>query len=352
MPTLNETLEQNTYFRILEYGSAMTKKTWWAGRAAEAGFNVLILDCDGKVGVLKQLSSAAKERVFVIDIMDMPLRAVASEFMTYFLTTNKLLWNTRTKQKLHSLSPEQIQTPELLKDIILIEPEKLNRNWVIVIDSYTALVESLVNRFALENNIDLSDAKKVDWDGYGFTGRMASWIISTLKQLLKCHIIVIGHKDIYEKRKTIIVNGRKEQTIEWQRQQPKSTSGPHAMLLAKHFTDILIFKLIGEQFKIEVRASSEQDGGGIFIPPNLYTWDELSFTKACVFAGMPIPGEHPTPDFSLSIEQAQTFVTKGKRATPLTQLSGGVITPETKEKTTPTVSPTGSTSPFQDLFKK
>jgi len=354
MPTLDETLEQNTYFRILAYGSAMTKKTWWAGRAAEAGFNVLILDCDGKIGVLKHLTPEARKRIFVLDIMDTPARAISAEFMTYFLTSNKLIWDTKAKQKLHSLSPEQSRDPALLKDIVLLEPAALDRNWVVVLDSYTALVESLTHRFAIENNIDLADAKKVEWEGYGFTGRMASWIISTLKQLLRCHIIVIGHKDVYEKRKTTVVNGRKEQTIEWQRQQPKSTSGPHAMLLAKHFTDILIFKLVGEMFKIEVRASSEQDGGGIFIPPKLYSWDELSFNQACQFAGMPTPEKTspklPAPDFSLSTETAQRFVTKSKRAIPITQQTGGIISPEATPETTP--ESTAKSNPFNLNFRR
>ena len=84
MPELDTSLDEQIRLRLLLYGPAKTKKTWLAGTAAEAGFNVLLLDNEQGAGILRNLSPEARKRIYRIDIQDDGKRAVAAEFITYF----------------------------------------------------------------------------------------------------------------------------------------------------------------------------------------------------------------------------------------------------------------------------
>lgn len=68
MPTFESTQQDYNWLRIRVYGYAKLRKTWWAGTAAEAGFNVLHLSAErGGHGIFKHLSPAARKRIFVLD---------------------------------------------------------------------------------------------------------------------------------------------------------------------------------------------------------------------------------------------------------------------------------------------
>lgn len=275
------------------YGPAKTKKTWWAGAAAEAGFNVLFFEGDGNFGILKNLSQEAQERVYVVPARDRLNKAVFAELMAVFLETKTLIWDEK----------EQVARQKITKDLrdqcIFIDKADLDTNWVIVVDSYTALCASISLQYCLENAIALSDAKKTDWDGYAWAGRLATFMIQQLKNIFDCHVIVIGHSDVYEKKKTV---GDKQVT-DWTRMLPKSTSGPHALTLAKNFTDIFLFSIVGTTFYIDTRADKDRDGGTINIKPDRYKWDDLQFADVIKQAGLSLPpADLPLPDFSITDE--------------------------------------------------
>lgn len=293
MPSLSQKItdlaENPPLLRQLYYGSPKTRKTWLAGTAAEAGFNTILLDSDhGYHILLKNLSPKAQKRLMVIESRDALKKATAAEFMTRFLKFGLVTFNESTR--------EIITNVKLIdENCIQLSAEKhLNQNTVLIVDSYTALVRSIASRYAIEHKIDLTDPKKTDWEGYAWCGALASWMLDRLSRL-PCHVIIIGHKTVYEKR------AKDQKTIEWTRQQIKSTSGPHSMTIGDMFSDILYFENVSSSLtKISTRADKDMEGGSRMIPPDSYKWDDLQFKDICKFAGIKLPDKSlPYLDFSI-----------------------------------------------------
>lgn len=277
MPTLPQSFAESTKLRLLMYGPPKSRKTWLAGTAAEAGYNVLLLDTENGAGILRQLSPAAQARIYRIDVSDDGKRAVAAEFVTRFCRAEKFNWD-ETNRKYVARCPEGATC-------ITIDKSRFNLNTVVILDSYSALCWSVAYRYCLENNIDLSDASKTEWEGYRWAGQLLTWMITQLVNL-PCHFILVGHQEMYEKRR--------ENKVEWSRLQMKSASGPHAMTIAKNFDDVLYFSVRGSQVYVDARPEKDRDGGGRIIPPAQYKWEDLQFANICQLAGMPAPSQKQT----------------------------------------------------------
>jgi hypothetical protein len=272
MPEYVDTETNYNLIRVLVYGFAKTKKTWWAGTAAEAGFNVMHLSVEkGGHGIFKHLSTVAKRRIFVMDCTDELNRPVAAEFFSYFCGGRKFYWHEQDKRV--SLTP--------IKGYRCIDIQNLTRNVVLVVDPWTAIVESLVTRFCLENGIDMTDPKKPDWDHYRWCGALATHLLGQL-MTLPCHVILIAHETMYEKRK----EERGQSRVEWARRQIVSTSGPHAMTVPRKFDEVLHFEWRGRNLFIETLAQEGADGGGRFLAPGSYTWENLAFSVLADAAGI------------------------------------------------------------------
>jgi len=274
MPQLDTSLEEETLLRLMAFGPGKTRKTWWAGTAAEAGFNVILLDSDDGCAILKNLSPAARKRIYRVNIGDTKKRAVAAEFMTWFCKMPSIFWN-ETDQK-------RMIKPDV--NCIQLDWARFDRNTVVICDSYSALCWSLALRYCIENQIDLADASKTEWDGYRFCGQLATWMLGQL-HTLPCHFILIGHQEVYEK----YVGTGRDRKIDWTRTQMKSVSGPHAMTIAKGFDEVLYFTIQGSSVSIDLRPEKDRDGGGRVIPPGRYKWEDLSFKEVCKLASIPLP---------------------------------------------------------------
>ena len=265
--------EKKMLLRVLAYGPAKTKKTWWAAKAAESNFNVILLDGDDGWHILKNIDKQYQKRISVIRMVDTHKSAAFCKGMTTLLKEYKLVWDEVKKQS-SKLQPNA--------NCIYLNFETLTRNDVVIVDSWTALTYSLMFQFAMENDIDISDANKVEWDGYGWAGRIATWMINQL-QALPCHVIVIGHRTVYEKR------SKDGKTVESQRQQLASTSGNHAATMPGKFSDILTFSIKGASYKIDTSGDYDRDGGSRLFPPKIYNWEELQFKDLILAAGNVLP---------------------------------------------------------------
>jgi hypothetical protein len=285
MPQLDTRLKQNDMLlRLLNYGPAKSKKTWWVGKAAEAHFNILLLDGDNGWHILKHTKPEAQHRIRVINVMDDLNRVVFAPMITRLVKSGKMNWDEVERKVQFSAND----------NCIAIDLNKLGRFDILVIDSWTALVTSLMWQYAKENSIDLSEADKSDWDFYGWGGRMALWIASRLTAL-PCHLVVIAHATIYEKRSK---DGKK---IISQKRQIISTSGPNAMQMPAKFSDLLYFYMHKSAFKIDTKGTDEQDGGSRLIAPGVYNWDELQFIDLIKAAGMEAPtADNPNIDYSFA----------------------------------------------------
>ena len=267
--------------RELVFGPPKAKKTWWAAKAAEAGFNVVLVDGDDGTHILNQISDEAKSRIQIVDAVDKLNKSIMAVFMVNLLKGKPFVWDEQVKSMIVGNKNDE-------HSHYTFDVSKFTMNDVLIIDSWTALSWSVAFRYCIENAIDLSNATKTEWDGYGWSGRMLNWILNQLSAL-PCHVIVIGHQDEYSKRKS---DGK---TVEFTRTQVKSVSGPHSMQIAKHFSDVLFFKIVGSAFKIDASANKDRDGGSRNIEPKTFDWNELQFGDIYKASGFPDNTVTPQP---------------------------------------------------------
>jgi len=274
--------------RQLLYGRQKTKKTWWAAKAAEANFNVVLFDGDDGWHILTNIKPEYQRRITVVDCVDTTSKAVFSVFLSRLLKKGRIVWNEPEKKV-------QIRPDE---NCIAIDLTQLTKNDVVIVDSWTALVWSLTYRYALENDIDLTDPEKDDWEFYRWGGRIATWIANQL-QSLPCHVIVIAHEVEYQKMKK---NSQGKDEVDSVRLQIKSISGPHASTMGTFFSDVLHFRQKSEtQFFIDAFGTGDAEGGSRLVEPKSYNWNDLSFKDYCIKAGVALPPEtNRLLDFSIN----------------------------------------------------
>ena len=161
MPPLTAKLEKGTNLRLLLYGQQKMRKTWWAGKFAEAGFNVLLIDSDDGTQILKQIAPKAQHLIQIVNSKDDFDRACAFLFLTNFLKGKPIVWDDTARRSIYNIDDANKEHAHYALDI-----SKFNSNTVLILDTWTAIAPLTMLQFALTNNIDLTDASKTEWDGY------------------------------------------------------------------------------------------------------------------------------------------------------------------------------------------
>jgi len=271
MPMASDYSNHGRMVRALIYGPDKTKKTWWACRAAEAGYNVILIDGDDGSSITKQLPPAAQERILVVDVVNTQKRAVFARFMASFCRPgNAFLWDEQEKV---SISEKTKLNPD--HSYVRFEPSKFTSNDVVVIDSWTALAASSQIEWANDQNVDLTAVEK-EGDQFSllnFQARILDYVLNQI-HTMPCHVIVVGHETVYEKFKTDS-NGKRvivsSDTI------PISSTGPQGKKLGKHFNDVLRFyKLNDTAYRIDSAGGANIAGGSRLLPPKQYKWEEVT----------------------------------------------------------------------------
>lgn len=260
--------------RNFVYGQEKSKKTWWACRAAEFGFNVILVDGDDGASIVKQLPVEAQRRILIVDAVNTANVQVFSRFMATFMRGNPFIWDEKAKVSLpitHALKSD--------KSYVKFDITQLTMNDVVVIDSWTALAASLLLEWASVNNIALTEVEK-EGDQFslmGYQSRFLDYVLTKIKTF-PCHIIVIGHETVYEKFEG---KGRDRKVVE-QRTQPFSSTGPHAKKIGAHFSNCLRFsKLSDLAFRIDSGGDANTMGGCRQLEPKKWDWKLL--TPADIF---------------------------------------------------------------------
>lgn len=248
--------------RLMLYGREKTRKTMWALSAAALDLNVLLIDGDDGAHIASQFPSKLMQRVAHIRCVDTPEEFIFAKLVTHMVTGKPFAFQEATGRLTSKVgaSGEWFQCDGL---------DKLSRNDVLVIDSWTALTASMKLQYSQTNGIDLADAAKTEWPGYGWMQNLTDHILNCLHHL-PCHIIVIAHEQQYEKYK----GTGKERVLDWQRTQPLGASGNTSGRLGKHFSDI--FRFVGKSTKstsIEAFGKSDQVGGSRYFPPEKFTYE-------------------------------------------------------------------------------
>lgn len=332
MPSANQFLINDDTLRLFIYGPAKSRKTWWALKAAEAGFRVLLFDFERGASIVNMIDTKARERIYILEAHDAPTDAYAAAFATSALKSHEFYFEEETRRVSINRG----------KNMRHCNMTQFGRDTVVVFDSYTALAVSTARQYAFQNNIDLADAAKTQWEGYRWCGALLTWMLTQMK-LLRCHVICIGHETQYEKYKKHPTDPNKQGPLEWTRRQPSSTSNPHGMSITQHFTDVMYFHVTGRTAKIDTRGNKYEEGGGRHIPPDEYEWDKLQFIDIIRHCSMPVPGE--------SIEMAAGFDFPTFEGVQLGGAKPAATTTNTTEAA-PTMERTSASATVQPLSTK
>lgn len=273
MPQIDETLNKDNLARILCYGAAKTRKTWWATRAAELGFNVILADVDYGFHVTQALSPEARKRIYHLD-----MRAPVEDFKNSGALTlvhamqGKVTFYDETTRR---YTPKRDVSAD--SNYAVLNFNKLTSRDVLIIDSWTELVQHIVASDRMI--VDPSQVPKLEWDDYGKMRLLLDLFLANMGKL-NCHVIVIGHSETVGKRKKDApAKAKPEDAIEQIRLQPMSVSRSHAETLASKFTDVLFFSIpsatVGTM--ISTKGSVDFDAGSRRFAPALRKFDDLTF---------------------------------------------------------------------------
>jgi hypothetical protein len=270
MPYADNFEEHGRLVRAIIYGRDKTKKTTWAAKAAEAGYNVVLLDGDDGAGVIRQLPIEARKKILVVNVVDIVDRPVFCMFMASLLRPgNAFLWDEQGKASIL-----QTATRTAGHSFILFDTKKFTNNDVLIIDSWTALADSCKIQWAKENSVDLTAVER-EGDQFSLFNYQARFLDYCLNKIhtLPCHVIVVGHEQEWEKFK----GTGKDRRLVGSFTQPISSTGPHGQKLGKHFSEVLHFtKLSDLVYQIDTGGDNSKAGGSRTLAPKKYNWNEVT----------------------------------------------------------------------------
>jgi hypothetical protein len=350
MPNLAESkasLESGTSLstvKLLLLGDTKAGKTHYAMQAALAGFNVLYLDGDVGIQTLMQLPPEALARVFYMPIGDRMGKDGSYEyrmakFFVEFATSGVLTWNDtkgdifdrKDYDQSFAETTHQDEVPVLTGGDVIwqIRPSQIGADTVVIMDSWTTLIQSLINWKADDLSIDLLEAEKHGREMYTGAGHKATQFL-TLLRAFRCHVIVIGHPREYQKRSPPAGSrgqvAEKDMKLDWTKMVPISTSNPHSLTMGKHFSDIAWIEVTPSgKRNIDFRPALDRVIGGHFNEKKPV--EELPFASLVKEVGGFIP-DNPSTDRWLTRFGPGEFQPAGSK--PAAVLTGS--TPATATK--------------------
>lgn len=278
MPRFPDLPAEDTLARILNIGFSKSGKTHWGAEAAEAGFNVIYLDGDNSKQTISKMSKEALKRIYYFDCSNTMKMPRFNRIIHAAITETPLMWDD-TQQRIWRRGMTPIIPENRYWEV---DFTKLTSNDVVITDTWTQLVWSIMWDWALDHGEDLGDMEQANRSMYQGIGNRATAMIQTLKYL-PCHLIVNAHPDEYIKRKP--QKGRQKSQkeadveIEWSRMIPKSTSKPHGLTLGKEFNDILWIEAGHlNARRIDARTNPGREGGS--------HWTEIKSTEEYSFANL------------------------------------------------------------------
>ena len=262
---VQEALVRGTPLKALIYGYGKTRKTSWAGSVAKTNLNGIYCDCDNSIPVLGSvLTPEEQAKLTYVNMADEVNSAKASWFVAALAKGRPFIWD--------ELDRKVVKQRPIGHDCLLVNPQLFTPSDCLIIDSYTQVCNSLFIQYALEQGIDLAEAKKPEWDDYRWAGQLATFLLTSL-MALKCSVILISHVKTYEKKRRDKFG--KEEIVSV-RTQPVSVSNNHAETISKYFGEVYYFYKQGTGTKISTKTSDSLDCGSRFLEPKEWNYDDLS----------------------------------------------------------------------------
>lgn len=324
MPRMDLAPSEQKRIKLLLIGDGKVGKTHFAGSAAAQGFNVLYMDGDVGTPTLGQLPIEAKKNLYLLPIHDTIMGgsrdARMIETFEEFASNITFRWND-TDSKVATRKDTD-------KEIWEIKPSMMDDNCVVVLDSWTSLIESIMLRAAIANSVDLTDAKLSEMrDVYRAAGSKATQILQLIRAM-PCHVIVLAHPDEYEHRvnpegKKVRDINEKDMIIEWTKMVAKSTSRPHSLQMPKYFTDVAWMDVspTGTR-RLDFRVKASRISGGHF--SEIKDTDEYSFANLVRSIG----GNVPSPSAPASLDRWLKIIPPGEQPAVESKVLDGSAAPK------------------------
>jgi hypothetical protein len=276
-----------TNMTFMLYGMPKLRKTTWALRAAEFGFNVHLFNGDKGEKAILQVKEEARKRINVINCYDTELRPIFSEFLIRFTKNERIIWN----DSINRIVPQFDNVMDKAAAHFELWLENMNSNDVIVVDSLKALIYSTIWQVYNDNNKDIAKFQdKPDWDMFHFNMAYLNTFLTRLRSS-KAHLIVISHEEINEIKEPGFDDKGKPIRVPTGevRKQPLSSSRSHGNTLSGYFDNTLYFDLIGSNVFVDTIPNDERQAGSR-VHYGREQWDKLQFdrfAKICGFVGKP-----------------------------------------------------------------
>lgn len=273
--------------KALIIGDGKCGKTDWAARAAMAGFNVLYLDGDVGAATINnmirhgRLTKEAANRIYLMNWADTILDGMRdtkfTETWNEFSSVIEFRWNdTQGRQAARNDSSSDT--------IWAIKPGRMGADTVLVMDSWTGFTDSIMLAAGRACSVDIATASTTEMRPvYQASGLKATQALQLIRSI-KCNVIIIAHPDEFTKttRKDGTILGKVkeiDQTIEWTKMIPKSTSKPHGFQMPKYVTDVLWLGASPSGKRIvDARLDANKVSGG--------HWDDRKDTEEYSFANL------------------------------------------------------------------
>lgn len=307
MPRMDQTPPTKRLVKLMIIGDGKIGKTHYAGMAALAGFNVFYINGDVATQTLATLPPEVQRRIYMMEMGDTVGGGIRDpkfiRCMKEFTSQITVRWDD-TRQDVAKRS---------IKDSVVweIKPGRFDENVVLVVDSWTALVESMAQEAAIANSLDLATAKSSQMRAvYQSTGARGTAILQILRAV-NCHVILICHPDEYQ-HKTAPEGKRmqdikeEDMIVDWTKMIPKSSSRPHGMLMSKYLTDVAWMEVSpsGKERRLNFRLRNDRISGGHF--DDLKSVEEYSFANLVKQIGGTIPdGKQPIDHWLKIIEPGE-----------------------------------------------
>lgn len=303
MPRASETPATNQVAKLLLIGDGKCGKTFYGGLAAEAGFNVLYLDGDVAAPTIQQLPAKAKENIYLLPVGDKSNPTLSHDFIDFmvkFTTEDKVIWND-TKMQVGKRSDDFSES-----EVWVIRPGNLDHNWLLIIDSWTSLVQSVLLWAARTHGVDLSDTNSSQMRNVYSSSGMKLTQLLVIIQRLRCNVLCIAHPDEFVKQrrpegKRMDQIKESDMIVEWTKMIPKSSSKPHAMTMSKYFTDVawMTSNPSGSERQLDFRLDPGKISGGHWSDKKKI--EDYSFANLVQVIGGHVPTGHAPIDSVIEI---------------------------------------------------
>lgn len=232
---MNEAVKQRTAWNhLLVVADSKAGKTHWIIQAAKDGYELLYIDNDNGYETIQRVLADDPEAMGRIHYFS-PTDPLA--FLTDLFTTPSVRYN-ETLNEAYSRSSAKLE-----HEIAVIRPARLvGRNVILVVDSWTTVVNHALNAAMEKQQIDASQIERYGREIYGGVNMRLTNMLAAI-QRMPLDIVVLAHADLYEQKerpKNTLVDdvNEKDMRIIKTQQIPMSSSRPHGATMGKYFSAV------------------------------------------------------------------------------------------------------------------